>query len=91
MAGTGKLENCTALVTGGSRGIGAAIARAFAAERADVAFCHDDDDDGVSEVDAALRARGRRSFSWRCDIGDMAAARRLFTDGSRHWEGSIFW
>jgi 3-oxoacyl-[acyl-carrier protein] reductase len=80
MAGTGKLENRTALVTGGSRGIGAAIVRAFVAEGADVAFCHDDDDDGASEVEAAVRARGRRSISWRCDIGDMAAARRLFAD-----------
>jgi 3-oxoacyl-[acyl-carrier protein] reductase len=78
MALTGKLENRTALVTGGSRGIGAAIARAFAAEGADVAFCHNDDDDGALEVEAAVRAHGRRAFSWRCDVGDMAATRRLF-------------
>jgi 3-oxoacyl-[acyl-carrier protein] reductase len=83
VAVTGKLENRTALITGGSRGIGAAIALAFAAEGADVAFCHNDDDDGASEVEAAIRARGRRSFSWRCDIGDMAAARRLFVDAER--------
>lgn len=83
MAGTGKLDNRTALVTGGSRGIGAAIARAFAAEGADVAFCHNDDDDGASEVEAAVRARGRRSFSWRCDLSEIAAARRLYTDAER--------
>jgi hypothetical protein len=83
MAGTGKLDNRTALVTGGSRGIGAAIARAFAAEGADVAFCHNDDDDGAPEVEAAVRARGRRSFSWRCDLSEMAAARRLYTDAER--------
>jgi 3-oxoacyl-[acyl-carrier protein] reductase len=80
MATTGKLENRTALVTGGSRGIGVAIVRAFAAEGADVAFCHNDDDAGASEVEAAVQAQGRRVFSWRCDIGDMAAARRLFLD-----------
>ena len=78
MAGTGKLDGRMALITGGSRGIGAAIGRAFAAEGADVAFCHNDDDVGAAEVD--LRARGRRAFSWRCDLNDMAAARRLFAD-----------
>jgi 3-oxoacyl-[acyl-carrier protein] reductase len=80
MAGTGKLDGHMALITGGSRGIGAAIGRAFAAEGADVAFCHNDDDVGAAEVEADLRARGRRAFSWRCDLNDMAAARRLFAD-----------
>jgi 3-oxoacyl-[acyl-carrier protein] reductase len=80
MAGTSKLEGRMALITGGSRGIGGAIARAFAAEGADVAFCHNDDDDGASDVEAAVRAHDRRAFSWRCDLSDMAAARRLFAD-----------
>jgi NAD(P)-dependent dehydrogenase (short-subunit alcohol dehydrogenase family) len=52
MAGTGKLDGRMALITGGSRGIGAAIGRALAAEGADVAFCHNDDDVGVAEVEA---------------------------------------
>jgi 3-oxoacyl-[acyl-carrier protein] reductase len=80
MAGTGKLDGRMALVTGGSRGIGAAIVRAFAAEGADVAFCHNDDDAGAAEVEGDLRARGRRAFFWRCDLNDMATARRLFAD-----------
>jgi 3-oxoacyl-[acyl-carrier protein] reductase len=80
MAGSSKLEGRMALITGGSRGIGAAIALAFAAEGADVAFCHNDDDEGAVGVEAAVRAQGRRAFSWRCDLSDMEAARRLFAD-----------
>ena len=80
MAGSSKLEGRMALITGGSRGIGAAIALAFAAEGADVAFCHNDDDEGAVRVEAAVRAQGRRAFSWRCDLSDMEAARRLFAD-----------
>ena len=80
MAGSSKLEGRMALVAGGSRGIDAAIALAFAAEGADVAFCHNDDDEGAVGVEAAVRAQGRRAFSWRCDLSDMEAARRLFAD-----------
>ena len=80
MAESSKLEGRMALITGGSRGIGAAIALAFAAEGADVAFCHNDDDEGAVRVEAAVRAQGRRAFSWRCDLSDMEAARRLFAD-----------
>jgi 3-oxoacyl-[acyl-carrier protein] reductase len=69
-----------ALITGASRGIGAAIARSFAAEGVDIAFCHNDDNAGAAEVEADVRAQGRRAFSWRCDLNDMTVARQLFID-----------
>ena len=46
-----------ALVTGGSRGIGRATALAFAAEGADIAFCHLDDDDKAEETAGEIAAR----------------------------------
>jgi hypothetical protein len=48
-----------------------------------VAFCHNDDDEGAVGVEAAVRAQGPRAFSWRCDLSDMGAARRLFADAEK--------
>jgi len=80
MSKSHKLDGRTALITGASRGIGAAIARAFAKEGADVAFCHVDDEHGAASVIAEIHHFGQRAFAWQCDIGDMAAARQLYAD-----------
>lgn len=71
------------MVTGGSRGIGGAIAMAFAAEGADVAFCHDDDPEGADAVAAAIRGHGRRALAVQCDVADDAAVRRFWAEGER--------
>jgi len=80
---TGRLQNRRALVTGGSRGIGAAIATAFASEGADVAICHDDDPGGAAEVVAAIRAHGRQALAVECDVSDAAAVERFWAEGER--------
>ncbi len=80
---TRRLENRKALVTGASRGIGRAIATAFAAEGADVAFCHDDDPGGAAEVAAAIRRHGRQVLAVQCDVTDDAAVRRFWTESER--------
>jgi 3-oxoacyl-[acyl-carrier protein] reductase len=79
----GRLENRKALVTGGSRGIGGAIATAFAAEGADVAFCHDDDPEGAAAIAAAIRSHGRRALAVQCDVADDAAVQRFWAEGER--------
>ena len=70
-----KLQGQTALVTGGSRGIGRATALAFAAEGADIAFTHFNDAQTADETAAAIIALGRRATHASVDAADVAATR----------------
>ena len=51
----GKLENKTAIITGGARGIGRAIAEAFVAEGADVAIADMAPESGTGELLTRMR------------------------------------
>jgi 3-oxoacyl-[acyl-carrier protein] reductase len=70
-----KLLNQTALITGGSRGIGRATALLFAREGADVAFCHLDDAAGAEATAAEIRGLGRRVLHRSVDVADIAAGK----------------
>jgi 3-oxoacyl-[acyl-carrier protein] reductase len=67
------LQNKVALVTGGSRGIGAAIARRLAEQGADVALTYEHSTDRASEVACGIRHMGRRSLAIGADSGDVDA------------------
>jgi 3-oxoacyl-[acyl-carrier protein] reductase len=73
MARNGKLDGRKGLITGGSRGIGAAIARAFAAEGAEVALLHLGDADNAARLAAQLKEQGRSALALECDVADAAA------------------
>ncbi|HEY0144805.1 MAG TPA: 3-oxoacyl-ACP reductase family protein [Methylovirgula sp.] len=64
-----------ALVTGASRGIGAAIAKALAAEGADVAITYEKSADRAAEVVRAIKAQGRRAVAIQADSADAAPVR----------------
>ncbi|MFI1224335.1 MULTISPECIES: SDR family NAD(P)-dependent oxidoreductase [unclassified Streptomyces] len=63
-----------ALVTGGSRGIGAATALRLAQEGADVAVTYVKDEAAARAVVARIEGLGRRGLALRCDAADAEAA-----------------
>ena len=64
----------TAIVTGGARGIGAAICARLAADGCDVAVL-DLDADQCADTVAAVMAQGRRAIAVTCDVSSEAAVR----------------
>ena len=69
-----RLAGKVALVTGGSRGIGAEIVRRLAAEGADVGFTYHTGKDEAEQVATQVRALGRRALTVQADLGEPALA-----------------
>ncbi len=81
---TGKV----AVVTGASKGIGAAIARALATAGASVAVNYASDREGAERVVAAINGAGGRAIAVQGDVSKLADVRRLFAE-ARQQLGSL--
>src|ERR1700761_2439973 len=81
-----RLRGRTAVVTGGTRGIGRAIAGAFADEGANVAVCARKPDEVEAAV-AALRAKGVQAFGSAVDIADGQALKRFVAEAGERLGG----
>jgi len=72
-----SLAGKAALVTGGSRGIGAATVKLFAQAGADVVFNYHRNREAAAQVEQEARKHGTRIESLKADLGKMADAKKL--------------
>lgn len=70
------LKGKRALVTGGSRGIGAAIAQVLAEHGADVAITYQNSAERADSVVSSIKKRGRRGLAIQADSADPDAIKR---------------
>ncbi|MCB9278531.1 MAG: 3-oxoacyl-[acyl-carrier-protein] reductase [Lewinellaceae bacterium] len=71
------LQDKVALVTGGSRGIGAAIAQRLAEQGASVAFTYLSSEEKAKKIEAGLAANGVKAKAYKSDAGNYAEAEAL--------------
>src|SRR5258708_22879110 len=82
---TNSLTGKVALVTGGSRGIGAASARALADEGANVAISYVASADKAEAVVEELKARGVQARAFRADQANSSEVDQLVKDVAKHF------
>lgn len=68
------LENKKVMITGGSRGIGRAMAIAMAQAGADVAVIYNGNKEAADKVCEEIRAMGRQAAAFKCDVGNFEEA-----------------
>src|SRR5438046_2525676 len=80
---TKKLAGKVAVVTGASKGIGAAIARHLAAEGAAVVVNYASSKEGADRVVSEITARDGKAVAVQADVANPADIRRLFAEAKK--------
>ncbi len=75
-----KLRGRVALISGGSRGIGRAVAKRLAEFGVDVVINYRSDREAAAEVVAYAEAKGVRAFAAEADVSEVWQAKRLVAD-----------
>ena len=81
------LEGKRAFVTGGTRGIGAAICEIFAREGADVVFNYNSRDDLAAEIIAKIEGYGRRALGFKVSVTDRLGLKKITREIVEKWGG----
>jgi 3-oxoacyl-[acyl-carrier protein] reductase len=80
---TKRLERKVAVVTGGSKGIGASIAKALADEGASVVVNYSSSKQGADRVVAAIMERGDKAIAVQGDVSKQAHIEHLFSEAKK--------
>lgn len=81
------LEGKRAFITGGTRGIGAALCDIFAREGADVAFNYHSRDDLAEMIVEKIKAHGRRALAYKISVTDRVGLKKLTRELVEVWGG----
>jgi 3-oxoacyl-[acyl-carrier protein] reductase len=81
------LEGKRAFITGGTRGIGAAMCEIFAREGADVAFNYNSRDDLAETVLQKIKDYGRRALSFKVSVTDRVGLKKMTRELVEAWNG----
>jgi 3-oxoacyl-[acyl-carrier protein] reductase len=81
------LEGKRAFVTGGTRGLGAAMCEVFAREGADVAFNFNSREDLALQTLEKIRAHGRRAVSYQISVTDRVGLKKMTRELVEAWGG----
>ena len=81
------LEGKRAFITGGTRGIGAAICEIFAREGADVAFSYNSREDLAADMSQKIEAHGRKAFNAKVSVVDRVGMKKLTRELVEKWGG----
>ncbi len=74
-----------ALITGGARGIGRAVASDLAGPGWNIAICYRKSSEEAAEVMESVRKKGAKGLALQCDVSDWKAAETLVQQVSREW------
>lgn len=75
-----RLDGKVVAITGGSQGIGLAIAQRFAQEGADISFCYRSNKAGADEVVASIQKLGRKCAGFQYDVGSVSDGQKFIAD-----------
>ena len=81
----GKLSNQVAVVTGASKGIGAAISKALAAEGASVVVNYASSREGADKVVKEITAAGGKAIAVQADVSKSADIVKLFAETKKSY------